>query len=271
MKKILLNLFFIFLLPIDASASLMINPTRIEFDYVKDENQVKNVRLFNSSDSKKSYRISFQHLRMSEKGELVEIKNPSSKDKEKFVDDIILYSPKRVTLDGKSSQVIRLMLKKNPNLPAGEYRSHLLIAEEDDSNKALLSKSENGKKISVEIRALLSTSIPVIVNNGAKNSKLEFGEISVGENEILVELLRSGNSTIHGDVIALANGKEIASISSISVFYPHNKRKISLKPKNKLDAQNIELFFYERVLINGEYEINKSKPLIRKTVSSKNS
>ncbi len=269
MKKILLSLFFIFLLAIDANASLMISQTRVEFDYAKDENQVKNVRLFNSSDSKKNYKISLQHLRMNEKGEFVEIKNSSKSHEEKFADDIIIFSPKRVTLEAKSSQIIRLLLKKTPNLAAGEYRSHLLIAEEAIANYLPSNDKNKDKKISVELKALLSTSIPVVVNNGAKNSKLSFGEIKIRENDIFVELLRSGNSTIYGDLIAIENGKEIASVTAMSVFYPYSKRNVLLKLKNKLEGPNIELVFYERTLVNDSYEINKSKPLIKKIISSK--
>lgn len=268
MKKFLLILLLASLSFFDANASLMVNPTRLEFDYSKEQNQVKNVRLFNNSNSKKSYRISFQHLKMNEKGDLVEIKNPSKEEVAKFVDDVVLFSPKRVVLEPKTSQVVRLFLKNSPNFSASEHRSHLLISEEEigSSNS---SKKEKNKSISVEIKALLSVSIPVIVNNGPKNSKIEFGEVLIKENEVLVDLLRSGNSTIYGDLILLADGKEVLSVGYMSVFYPSNKRRVSLKLKNSLNGKNLELVFYERNLINDNYELNKTRPLAKKNILSK--
>ena len=207
---------------------------------------------------------------MNDKGAFVEIKNGEKNIKENFADDLIIFSPKRVTIQPGSSQVIRLLLKKTPNLASQEYRSHLLITQEESKNNSSQDVKER-KKISVTLNALIATSIPVIVNVGEKNSKIEIADVVNKGDELLVRIKRSGNSTIYGDLVVNSDsGKNIARVESMSVFYPYDKRDVTLKLKNKLeDGQKIEIAFYERRIVNDFYEADK-KPLIKKIVTLSN-
>jgi hypothetical protein len=266
--KNLLTFSFFLLLSINSHASLTLMPTRVEFDYKKDLDQMKNVRLSNSSDERVAYKISFQHLKMEESGKLVEIKSSEKSDQGKFSDNLIMFSPRRVILEPRSSQVIRLLLKKSPDLALGEYRSHLLVSQEDlaANNEA---SNEKNKKISVSLRALLAISIPVIVNSGEKNGKIGLGDVALKENSLSVELLRSGNSTIYGDLlINSTDGKEIGSVESMSIFYPQQKREVLVKLKKKpAEGEKVEVVFYERKMVNELYEADKSRALIKKLVT----
>jgi len=46
---------------------------------------------------------------------------------EAFADTLVRYSPRQADLAPHETQIIRIQLRTPPDLPAGEYRSHLLI------------------------------------------------------------------------------------------------------------------------------------------------
>lgn len=200
------------------------------------------VRMVNKSEEIKSYRISLQHLRMLQDGRYEEIKD-GNKAGEKFLDDILLFSPKRITLKPNQMQVIRLAVKRGNDFASGEYRSHMLFQEEPSSefkpenNIEFKAKNQN---FTVTLRPLFGISIPVIITRGSLEAKVEIANINFknSNNTISFDLLREGNKSEFGDIIILqktfASEKEIGWLNNLSVFYPYKKRNIVINLSKQL-------------------------------------
>ena len=244
-------------------AGLMVAPHRVDFD---ESVNSKEIYLINNGDETATYRISLQHLRMDENGIYKEIKDDKNNGQleEKFADDLILYSPKKVTLEPKASQTVRLLVKTPNNLPDGEYRSHILFKEEapaDFGNNIEEANKKNKKKaISVVLKPLFAVSIPVIVKHGKLNSESSIEELKIvkdaNKNQLLsVKIARSGNESVYGDiVVTLTNDKfktpkEIGAINGVSVFYPYKSRLVSVPiklPENAKLHGKVEVRFYAK-------------------------
>ena len=125
MKKLLLIISFFLLVSSNSQASLMIYPIKAE---LSKKDRQKTVRITNISGKEKKYRLSFQHLRPKKDGSYEEIK--TAKEEDKFIDNIVIFSPKIISLKPGKSQIVRLLYRNNKDIDHGEYRSHLLLSEE---------------------------------------------------------------------------------------------------------------------------------------------
>ncbi|MDQ3269909.1 MAG: hypothetical protein M3Q11_06955 [Pseudomonadota bacterium] len=111
-----------------ARAQLMVHPTRV---VLENDQRSAQLEIINNSDKPAVYRISLVNRRMDEVGGFSPIE--SALPGEQFVDEMVRYSPRRVSLAPGASQIIRVMARKPADLAAGEYRSHLLFAEQEDA------------------------------------------------------------------------------------------------------------------------------------------
>lgn len=248
MKKFLINKFLfaaIFLATIGQSyadiGGLMVTPNRLEF---KDNVESQEVKLINKRDEAVTYRVSLQHLRMDEKGAYTEIPQTETNSPEKFADDLLRYSPRRVTLQPNEVQTIRVMVKKPADLAVGEYRAHFLFREEPaadfkpDNNVEAKNKKKNDNKISVVLKPLFGISIPVIVVNGDAKAESNIENLAIKSDEkehkklLSLDLVRNGNASIYGNVLVTfksnKTGKEYDAgvLNSVAVFYPYPKRNL---------------------------------------------
>lgn len=256
-KNLLLSSVLLFASSANAGG-LMITPNRIELD---DNSKTQEVRLVNSSKEANSYRISFQNLRMKEDGSYEEIKD-EAEVKEKFANEFVKFSPKRVTLQPGESQTIRLLAKKPDQ--EGEYRSHLLFKEEipAEFGNSVENNSKNSKELSVVLKPVFAISIPVIVRSGKVESKISFADFEIKNNEkqkttsLAMKINREGNGSVNGKIVVNLLKKdssrvELGSISNISVYFPYPSRTVLLNldiPKStKLTAgSNLEVKFVAR-------------------------
>jgi len=270
------------------SGGLMVTPHRVE---LSDKNKSTEVKLVNrSDDATTTYRISFVHFKMTEDGGYETIKDEDIKanGEEKFADDLIVYSPKKVTLKANETQTIRLMFKKPANLASGEYRSHLLLQEEApaDFGHSVEKKVKCDKKISVTLKPLFAISIPTIVKNGELNGKVDIAEVELQEpnkkngdkKSLLVKLTRAGNSGVYSNIVATFTKKgstdkqKIGEMNGIAVFYPYHNRNVVIPldvPKNiKLYYGTIEVKVYARGADDESATDNaKNKLLSQKQIS----
>lgn len=248
MKKFLINNFLCLTILLIAStnlyaAGLMITPSRVE---LKGDVRSQEVKLINKSNETITYKVDLQHLRMNEKGEYQEISAEESNVKEKFADDLLRFSPKKITLKPNEVQTIRLAVNKGDKSPDGEYRSHLLFREEPSADfkqtnnvEADTTTDKKSGKISIVLKPLFGISIPVIVNKGNVVAKSSIGNIAVRSDEknkskkyVSVELKRSGEASLYGNVLVTfkpnKTGKEynVGSLNAVSVFSPYEKRTV---------------------------------------------
>lgn len=230
------------LLPLrPALADLMVAPTRIVFD----KNQrTAQLDLINNGAEPATYRISLVNRRMSETGEFSAIDSPAPG--EQFAGELLRYSPRQVVLAPGAGQVVRIMLRKPAGLAAGEYRSHLqfdLIPEASGASSldAQGAKSAAGE-VSVQLKALIGVSIPVIVRHGETAAAVTLAGLELlkpvaGQAATLAFVLRrSGNRSVYGDLGATFTpqggaAQEVGKAGGVAVYTPNPLRRVKLELK----------------------------------------
>jgi hypothetical protein len=217
------------------ASGLMVMPSRVEMNK---NNKNSEIRLVNRGSETTTYRITLQHLKMDENGIYEEIKDGSKNSGEKFVDDLVRYSPRMVTLKPGEMQTVRIMVKSLDNVEVGEYRSHILMREEPKANSAGIDveakTDKKDQKISVTLTPLFGVSLPVIVQVGDLQVKGSIADIGLTKDKKLISfnIVREGNASLYGDLVVKLkrNDKEydVGSMNNISVFFPYNKRKVKI-------------------------------------------
>lgn len=255
------------LLPSPALAELMLNPTRLVFT----KNQrAAQVELINNGSEPASYRITLVNRRMSESGEFSTASEAGPG--ELFADTMLSYSPRQVTLQPGTAQVVRVMVRKPEALAPGEYRSHLHFEKLPATAPSSAEKREQPQQIGVVLNTLVGASIPVIVRHGTQAASVALTQLAFipGAAPVLAfRLERGGDTSVYGDLAAtlIAPGAPellVGKASGIAVYTPNTVRRASLAlalPNGKLAPQSsLRLVLRERAEAGG-------KPLAEATLA----
>lgn len=218
-----------------ASAQLMVHPTRV---VLENDQRSAQLEIINNSDKPTVYRISLVNRRMDRTGGFSEIE--AAAPGEQFADAMVRYSPRRVSLAPGASQIIRVMARKPAKLATGEYRSHLLFAEQEDIASLPRSAAAGSGEIGVTLTALVGVSIPVIVRHGPTSAEVALDKLALdtspnGRAPVLsLEMRRSGNQSVHGDLtvsFAPAGGGTpvvVGRAGGVAVYIPNLVREAKL-------------------------------------------
>ncbi|CAM3341415.1 molecular chaperone [Halomonas lysinitropha] len=238
----------LFMLPASqALAQLMLYPTRVVFEGNQRSAQLE---LINNGSESATYRISLVNRRMSETGAFSDITAPLPG--EQFADSLLQYSPRQVTLEPGAGQAVRIMVRKPADLAAGEYRSHLLFAQQPDTSgrRSIESGSAAEGEIGIQLTALVGASVPVIVRHGATDAnvaltQLELKRASNGAPLLALQMQRSGTQSVYGDLTVSftpRSGTEqvIGRANGVAVYTPNPLRnaRIALQPPSGLTLTN---------------------------------
>lgn len=218
-----------------AMAQLMVHPTRV---VLENDQRSAQLEIINNSDKPTVYRIALVNRRMDEVGGFSPIE--TALPGEQFAGDMVRYSPRRVALAPGASQIIRVMARKPANLAAGEYRSHLLFAEQQDAAAPSAAASSGSGQIGVSLTALVGVSIPVIIRHGATTAEVSLGRLVLatsandGPPALSLEVSRTGNRSVHGDLavdFVPADGgapMTVARAGGVAVYTPNLLRRATL-------------------------------------------
>lgn len=239
-----------------AGASLAISPTRIIFE---GRTRTTSVSLINNGGSAATFRISFERKRMTEQGDIKNIKKP--KTGELFADQMIRFSPRQISLAPGQVQVVRLLLRKPPGLETGEYRSHMLFREiPPDRSSSINTKKSGKKKLSIQIIPVIGLSIPIIVRHGKTEASVKLTNLKLhrikgkpGSAKLTLKAIRDGNQSVYGDFTIYhnpGNRKEklvVSKSNGLAIYTPNKSRNLSFKvqtPKGvSLDQGNLEVVY----------------------------
>ncbi len=246
-------------LPLQALAGLMLNPTRVVFTK---NGRAAQVELINSDSTPATYRISLVNRRMSENGDFTSVATAGPDDR--FADAMLSFSPRQVTLLPGSAQVVRVMLRKPDALAAGEYRSHLHFEKLADSSAATSVEQQGAgaQQIGVVLKSLIGASIPVIVRHQTESASVTLGALALQKNsqgaQLVFQIARSGDSSVYGDISAAftpQGGAEqvLARAAGVAIYTPNPLRKASLAmPAGvNLARGTVHLRFRERAEAGG--------------------
>jgi fimbrial chaperone protein len=249
--------------PAQASAELMLYPTRIVID---DKQRSGQVQLVNRGSQPETYRIGLFNSKMSETGEI--IVQDSEVSDAAFAQDMLVYTPRQVTLQPGESQTVRISVRRPPELVAGEYRSHLRFSRvADASGGTSVEHAANPEpgKVAIVLQALIGASIPVIVRQGPTRAAVSLEALSLSAKPDTQPILgavfhRTGNRSVYGDLTAtyIAPGKrpvEVGKVSGIAIYVPNALRRarIPLTPPDgvRLSGGSLVLRYTERPDMGG--------------------
>ncbi len=213
-------------------------PKRVVID---GRRQVSTIGLYNKTIDPGDYEISLVDMAMRPDGQLVPFDNGASEAEKARVataSPFLRYSPRRVTLDGSESQIIRLMARGGSDLPAGEYRSHFLVVSVPRDERQGFSiedavEGETQDGIGVSIRPRFGISIPVIVRIGDTTLDVGIRDAGIvtaqdGSQAVGMILTRAGTRSAFGDVAVTANGiaEPVALARGVGVYPEVDERMV---------------------------------------------
>jgi hypothetical protein len=222
---------------ISAQGDLLISPVRIIFEGNKQKEEINLVNIGNDSAT---YSVSFLQYNMKEDGSFILIDKPG--EGQLFADSYLHVFPRTITLAPHEAQVVRLQVRRKPDMIPGEYRSHLYFRAEKDNKPLGLETIKDSKLMSVQITPVFGISIPVIIRTGEVKAESSLSDVrfemqndSIRDMKLTIN--RKGNISVYGDVIAdyvPSKGKpvEIGLVRGVSVYTSTVKRDFSVRLKN---------------------------------------
>ncbi|MDB5491223.1 MAG: hypothetical protein JWO78_1072 [Micavibrio sp.] len=246
----------IVLCPGMARADLTITPVRVVFE---GRDRSATVELINTTNKTNTYRMRWMEMKMGPSGryELIpaDDKDPNS------VANMVIFSPRQVTIEPHGQQTIRLSLRRPADLPDGEYRAHLgmvRLAKQGPERP-----NPNAKGVEMDMRVNLGFSIPVIVRAGNDkdlkisliNPKLEMSPDPQNPTPVLkIDLHRdSGKFSAYGQVTVYwtpSKGSEkiIGNMANMALYPELETRPIMVPLKENPDSGTL------RIVYAGKYE-----------------
>lgn len=235
-----------------SSTTLMINPIRVVFE---GRHRTAKVNVANPNPVPVRYRISLVNMHNNNAENMAATKNVNEWNA--FIKSMIRFSPRQATIDPGTRQVVKLMVRKPPDLPQGEYQIRLQfmpLAEPVD-----VEKSENGtgsgkKQFNVDL--IVGVTIPIIIQHGKINTEIkpvnlvliEYPQVPSGL-AADITLSRSGDYSAFGDVVvkhfdaADGNNQIVGEGKGIGVYFPdtHRKFTLPLQDLEKIDLKSGKL------------------------------
>lgn len=218
-----------------ANASLLITPTKIEFSQ---RDRSAKVSLVNTGKEAKTYKIFWREQYQAPDGSYKALTEEQTDFP--IASSMLRYSPRQVTLAPGERQHVRIALRRPKELENGEYRSHLVF-EALPNIKEL--QERRGKETGIKMYLNLAFSIPVIVRQGALDTKATlrkvelFNETINNKNYLAVDLdvLRSGlhsvvgNFKIYWQDQGSSTETEIAVLNKVAIYTERDSRVIKIR------------------------------------------
>ena len=184
-----------------------VTPLRVLFD---GRTRSTTVYLSNRTSTANTYRISLVNRTMLQSGNIVPAELET--EGEFFADDLISFSPRRVTIAPQSAQTIRLLVRR----PRGEvpdnveFRTHMSIRSipptprlEDIETKNKLIDEE---RLVVKPQATVETVIPIIIRFGDTQAQIALTKPRLSLDDpsrdfplLIVDMERNGDRSVYGD------------------------------------------------------------------------
>ncbi len=212
----------------------LVNPTRVVFEGGRRNAQVT---LVSTREQTGTYRISLVRMRMTEDGAIQEIESPLPD--EQFADTLVRFSPRQAELAPRVPLTIRLQLRAPAGLPAGEYRSHLVVRAVPPPRSAEADSAEQVSGVRIQITPAYGVAIPVIVRQGATQAAitiagLELRPPAAGQPQRLALVLqRSGSRSVYGNVAVSYVPKSgrprvVGRANGVAVYTPNAARRLEV-------------------------------------------
>ncbi|RYD91989.1 MAG: hypothetical protein EOP61_26495, partial [Sphingomonadales bacterium] len=237
-----------------SGVNLNITPRRVVLDRA---GRTATVYIFNQGQAAATFDINLVDRVMLPDGQIRSIEQaqalPEARDalaRLVSAHDLVLATPRRVTLAPGKGQVIRLRAVPPADAtPASEYRTHLTVTNVPPPETGLTAAeaaNQAPNQLSFQIRSVFGLSIPVIIRTAPAepHARLEQPKLTMVQARatpdgplspvpaIEFEVLREGRSSLFGniEVRSAARGEEPLAIArGIGVYPEIDRRRVSLQ------------------------------------------
>ena len=251
------------------SQGVSVAPLRVLFD---GRTRSATVFLSNRTTETATYRIALVNRRMEDDGAIVVAEEAGPG--EYFADELIRFSPRRVTIAPFGSQTIRLLVRR----PRGEFpedvefRTHLAIRSipptprlQDLENQEKLTAEG---KLSVKAVATIETVIPILVRFGDPQATLQIANPALDLKSeyyptLQLDLVRGGDRSVYGEleIVHIApdgTRTQIHYARGLAVYSPTPKRRMTIALKKAtpqlLSEGRLLVRFVETEEMHGDQE-----------------
>jgi P pilus assembly chaperone PapD len=235
-------------------ADLNLSPKRV---VMKAADRTASVFIYNRGTTPARYSIDLVDRAMTPSGDIVDVDslsaNPAAdqaRAKLKSAKPMLIFTPRRVTLAGGESQVVRIRALRAPDLDAGEYRTTLTVTALPPDEAGFTAEQAASLKqgeIAMRVATLLSLSIPVIVRQGPVEASLRIANAQVTPSGISALLARQGSASLYGTLEVRkgnSSGELLGTAKGLGVYPEVESRLVSLplSPKPRPGATIILIF-----------------------------
>jgi len=238
--------------------NLTVTPTRLVFE---GRTRSEVITLVNNGSEPAVYRISIIEMRMREDGNFERVADDADQSAIKSAKELFRYAPRQVELQPGKTQSIRILLRKPPELPEGEYRSHLFIQAipKEGAGRSIEGLGSN-QDLSINLTIIPGVTLPVIVRHGSLSATATLSDFSLAplsdgnsSPALTFKINRSGARSVYGDLTATYypsakhNGVVISQIKLLAVYVPNASRTVvmplTLPEDVELSGGNITVKF----------------------------
>lgn len=231
-----------------AQGNLLITPRRVVFDGAQ---RTQELNLANTGQDTARYLISLIEIRMNEDGTFETITQPDSG--QRFASGNIRFFPRSVTLGPNEAQTVKVQVERMSELQPGEYRSHIYFRAVPDEKPLGEEPPEDAVAIAVRLVPVFGITIPVIIQVGASNTKVQVADLSLSNTGDTVpglnmSLQRNGDMSVYGDITVRSiseQGKtvQVGYVKGVAVYTPCRVRqlRIPLSLVKNMDHRNGKL------------------------------
>lgn len=231
-------------------ANIMLAPKRIVFE---GRTRSATVAVLNTSRERRSFELGWKMVAADENGKPKTVPLPDDKY---AVHKMVVFSPRRVTIEPNGRQSVRLSLRRPADLPPGEYRGHLVFSSTGENDQELRMQADKGVALALKIN--LGMSIPIIVRQGdimpegldIQNVKFSTAENGASSIDMTLTHTPGKGASAFGNIKVYSSagggkGALVASSPNVSLYVDQPKRVVRLPLRENVPAGSKLRIVYE--------------------------
>lgn len=240
---------FGFALTVPSFASILVAPKRIVFE---GRARSATIAVVNTSTKARTYTLSWKMVEVDETGKT---KKAELDESAHGVAKMVVFSPRRMTIEPNGRQSVRLSLRRPADLPPGEYRAHLVFSGQEGEGDDRQIAARKGVALAVKVN--VGISIPVIVRQGdvgldtvrIENAKLESKPNGALQLHLSLAHQPGDGASTYGNirVYTLKDGVKtpIGSSSNVALYVEQARRDLTIQLQRGVPAGSELYIAYE--------------------------
>lgn len=249
-------------------ANLNISPKRVTFDKAR---RSATVYIYNQGNAAATFDVALVDRVMLPDGQIVLAADAATKpevkaaaDQLKSAKDVLLISPRRVTLAPGQGQTVRIRVGSVPENATGEFRTHLTVTTIPPPSTGLSAEQAaadpaNPNAISFQITSVFGISIPAIVRftdpdvrAGIENAHVEYANLPQASGPpkrtaiMVFDLVRLGSSSLFGNIEIRGRTKGAAPLGmarGVGVYTELTRRNVRIPLDRDPSGDKVEITF----------------------------